>query len=620
MASEFKLIGSLLGGRYTPRQVIGKGGMGTVYIGENVNIGKRIAIKVLNPELIISKEYLGRFEREARAATEIGHPHIVDIYDFGWTEEGVPFIIMEALDGEGLEKIIAREGALHPVRAVDIAGQILHALQATHDIGIVHRDLKPENIFLCKRKNLSWRADQQAEQRDFVKVLDFGISRFVKHDNRGPDLTQTGAIFGTPGFMSPEQAKGRKSTDHRADIYAVGVLLYNMFSGKTPFTGDSVVEILAQVIKGDCPRLGELCPMLPAGLVEIVYRSMALQPEDRFQSASECMEALKPFSALDPADSFVVNVPSKETAEPDSPPEPSPHPPPSSPDKEEVETTMPQFPEAGSAGEGMDAEEATDEEPEDDRISEPPEGEHEPPDLTKTPSTFVLTAKHMMRTRRRAVLMVTLPVVAILAISGFFIFQKEIFRALAPSRHSSTTTKSGSAAPPLPVHDPATMVEQEQEQDESSPTVQHPLVPLSITGSPEGALLLLDDEPLGKLPYEGQLVADGQEHELHAVLAGYHQFSTTIVPKPDDEDLSIELDMQKVEDEDDAEGEESTSSPRKKKKKKKKKHKETYETSTWATSITPEPSPPPKKEEKAEKTEKAASAEKKGKIIRDAPF
>ena len=206
MSSKKSLVGTVLDGRYRVDRVVGKGGMGTVYEGENVNIGKRVAVKVLLPELIRSEEYVTRFQREARAAAEIGHAHIVDVFDFGHTPDEIPYIIMEYLDGEGLDRTLEQEEMIGPERAVDIAGQVLHALSSAHEAGIVHRDLKPENIFLCSKHDLHWQGESGNRRRDFVKVLDFGISLFRKLSVEESKITQTGVIFGTPYYMSPEQA------------------------------------------------------------------------------------------------------------------------------------------------------------------------------------------------------------------------------------------------------------------------------------------------------------------------------------------------------------------------------------------------------------------------------
>ncbi len=634
MGNDSNILGTLLGGRYRATSIIGKGGMGTVYLGENVNIGKRVAIKVLNSELLVSKEYMQRFQREARAAAEIGHPHIVDIYDFGWSQDGVPFIVMEALDGEGLDRVLARTGPLEPFRSVDVAGQVLHALQATHDIGIVHRDLKPENVYLCKRQNLSWRGDTGSTGRDYVKVLDFGISRFVKHTGTEQNLTQTGAIFGTPSFMAPEQAKGKKSTDHRADIYAVGALLYNMLSGHAPFRGDSIVEILAEVIKGNCPRLGELRPMLPAGLVEVVYRAMSLDPESRYQTATEFMGALRPFSNLDPSDSFVSHEPVQMASPAAAKPAqqlPKPRPAPAVAestmrqftnaraeedefaDEESAESLLHQFTETRSEEEPRPPAVTTTQEP---VFSEPPI------DLTRTPSTFVLTAQNIMSSRRRTAIIVAVPAVLLLFIGGFFLVRSWQERAASDAPPAIAGTSAGSA----PVA--------KAPADEAAGQPRIPAIPapgpdttaISVKGLPGGASVLLDSKPIGVLPYEGTVLADGKEHELGVRMAGYTSHSELVVLSPGGETaINVHLDVEAAP----PSIEEIDSSATKKKKKKTKDG--TAPSGTWWA---PEPAPKdpgsakadatkkPQPEEKTatEEEQPASATKKKGGIIRDVPF
>ncbi|HTB59890.1 MAG TPA: serine/threonine-protein kinase, partial [Polyangia bacterium] len=208
--------GRVIDSRYRVIRKIGEGGMGTVYAGEHVEIGKDVAIKILHPAYSTQQDLVERFRREARAASRIGHPHIIDVTDFGETEDGCAYFVMEHLDGIDLADVLSHERRLAPERACKIATQICRALAAAHAAGVIHRDLKPENIFLVARDG----------QADFVKVLDFGIARSMGRARR---LTNPGVAMGTPEYMAPEQAEGG-AVDQRSDIYSVGALIYEMVS------------------------------------------------------------------------------------------------------------------------------------------------------------------------------------------------------------------------------------------------------------------------------------------------------------------------------------------------------------------------------------------------------
>ncbi|MCA9719203.1 MAG: serine/threonine protein kinase, partial [Myxococcales bacterium] len=207
------LVGQVLCDRYEILDKLGEGGMGTVYLAEHITIHKRCAIKVLSSEYANKQDLIDRFLQEARAASMISHENVVEITDFGTAPNGSVFFVMEWLDGEDLSSTVEREGALPWTRVKPIALQICRALGAAHDKGIIHRDMKPENCFRVKRST----------SNDFIKVLDFGIAKVTTDDGEGKGLTKTGMIFGTPEYMSPEQAQGIR-VDHRADIYAVGVI------------------------------------------------------------------------------------------------------------------------------------------------------------------------------------------------------------------------------------------------------------------------------------------------------------------------------------------------------------------------------------------------------------
>jgi serine/threonine-protein kinase len=284
------LIGRTIADRYRIVGLLGEGGMGAVYVADHLRIGRKVAIKRLHPELAADEKAVQRFQREARAAGATGHEHIVEILDLGYTEDGAPYLVMEYLRGLSLAQTLKKDGRLTAQRAARIVGQLLAALAAVHENGIVHRDLKPDNIFLTRQGN----------DTDWVKVLDFGISK-MKHEDDGLDLTRTGVMMGTPYYMSPEQARGTKSIDHRVDIYAAGVILHECLTGAVPYAGDNYHALLQQILKGDPPPPSSKVPGLPRELDDVVVRALAKEPERRFPSAMQMLDALVPFGAPRPS-------------------------------------------------------------------------------------------------------------------------------------------------------------------------------------------------------------------------------------------------------------------------------------------------------------------------------
>ena len=289
------LVGRVIADRYRVLDLIGEGGMGAVYEAEHIGVGRRVALKRLHPELAADEDAVKRFQREARTAARTGHEHIVDVLDIGFTDDGAPFLVMELLQGENLAQRLGREGTLPPDRIANIVGQVLRALDAVHRQRVVHRDLKPDNIFLTKR----------GAQREYVKVLDFGVAKMRAAELDESVLTHTGAIVGTPHYMSPEQARGAQDVDHRVDLYACGCILYEALSGELPFRGDNYHALLQAILGGTPTNLTVLIPTLPIGLTRVVHRAMARDPADRFSDARELLEALVPFGALPPRPSEV---------------------------------------------------------------------------------------------------------------------------------------------------------------------------------------------------------------------------------------------------------------------------------------------------------------------------
>jgi serine/threonine protein kinase len=260
--------GRTIEGRYKILRVLGEGGMGTVYAGEHVEIGKGVAVKILHPQYSRQQDLVERFRREARAASRIGHPHIIDVTDFGTTEDGCAYFVMEHLDGIDLADVLSHERRLEPARAAQITIQICKALEAAHAAGVIHRDLKPENIFLVAREG----------RADFVKVLDFGIARNVEQDSSR--LTNPGIAMGTPEYMAPEQAMGGLA-DRRSDIYSVGALLYEMVTGQPPHGEGSDASPINKQKPARSPR--ELRPELPEELEVVILRALEADPAKRQQ-------------------------------------------------------------------------------------------------------------------------------------------------------------------------------------------------------------------------------------------------------------------------------------------------------------------------------------------------
>ncbi|MBW2730762.1 MAG: serine/threonine protein kinase [Deltaproteobacteria bacterium] len=284
------LEGKRLADRYSIVELIGRGGMGNVYLARHDLLEKTVAIKVLREELATSKEALSRFHREAVAAANIGDPHIVEVTDYGFTADGDAFLVMERLEGQDLRHLLRSEGALPAGRAVAIARQVLRALRAAHERGIVHRDLKAENIFLCQR-----------EGADFVKLLDFGISK-LRRAPEGDDgsLTATGMVLGTPQYISPEQAHGEPDIDQRADIYAMGVILYEMLTGQLPFSGESAFAVMMKHVQEEPEPIHLRRPDLEVSeaLEQVALKAMNKVRDDRYATAQMMLDALPPTMAL----------------------------------------------------------------------------------------------------------------------------------------------------------------------------------------------------------------------------------------------------------------------------------------------------------------------------------
>jgi serine/threonine-protein kinase len=284
------LAGTVLEGAYRLVRLKGEGGMGAVYEAIQLRLNKRVAVKLMARELASNQEALARFHREAEITSQLGHPHLVNVIDFGTAESGEPYLVMEYLEGEDLEHRLPKAGSLTIEAVVIITKQVASALGAAHAKDVVHRDLKPANIFLM----------QVPGEPEFVKVLDFGISKVKAARAK---LTRATAVIGTPNYMSPEQAAGRvDETDHRADQWALACIVWEMLAGRTPFLADDVSPLFYQITNLPPEPLSKYVPDVPGEVEAVLLRALSKKPADRYPSIRDFSRAFEEAALGRPAD------------------------------------------------------------------------------------------------------------------------------------------------------------------------------------------------------------------------------------------------------------------------------------------------------------------------------
>src|SRR5262252_3957165 len=293
------LLGQTLAGKYRIESLIKRGGMGAVYRGKHVLMDKTVAIKVLKPSLAGDDAVVARFSREAKAASRISHPHAVSVTDFGESENGVVFLVMEYLDGQTLKEVIKSDGPMTLARTTEIIRQVAGALDAAHEQGVIHRDLKSDNIMLSKTNGGEW-----------AKVLDFGIAKIQQPEGgRDIDITAANLVIGTPQYMSPEQCSQSGPIDARSDVYSLGIIVYEMLAGRVPFTGESPTVIMMKQVQDEPPVITEARPDVPVAVAQIISRALAKTPADRFQSAGALSQALADVAAVSEEAAVLAGAP-----------------------------------------------------------------------------------------------------------------------------------------------------------------------------------------------------------------------------------------------------------------------------------------------------------------------
>jgi serine/threonine-protein kinase len=278
--------GAMVAGKYRLDALIGEGGMGSVWSATHIGLGQAVAIKFISRDFVKSEEALRRFDAEAKAAAQLRSRHVVQVFDTGTLDDGTPYIAMELLSGESLQGRIHRGGPVQLAEAVDILAQACKGLGRAHAAGIIHRDIKPDNIFLAQSND---------DDHALVKILDFGVAKMGGNANEqgSQGATRTGAVLGTPLYMSPEQARGLKTIDQRTDLYSLGLVAYTMFTGNLAFSSESFGDLLLQICTAPLPSLAAGAPWLPPGVELWFQKACAREATDRYASAQEFIDGLR---------------------------------------------------------------------------------------------------------------------------------------------------------------------------------------------------------------------------------------------------------------------------------------------------------------------------------------
>lgn len=285
--AEIVRQGDLVDDKYLVEGLIGEGGMAIVVAARHMQLDRRVALKILKPAAVASSEVVVRFLREARSAARLSTEHVARVLDVGTLSSGLPYLVMEYLRGADLGMVLRQRGSVSPGEAVDLLMQACEAIAEAHAYGIVHRDLKPDNLFLTRR----------ADGTPIVKVLDFGVAKAQTRDGGAPQpgVTQPSVTFGSPAYMSPEQVRSARDVDVRTDIWSLGVILYELVSGRQPFGADTSAETCAMVLRDKAPPLVDHVSNLPPGFAALVHRCLEKDPNKRYQTIAEFAEAAAPF-------------------------------------------------------------------------------------------------------------------------------------------------------------------------------------------------------------------------------------------------------------------------------------------------------------------------------------
>lgn len=462
------MIGQVLSGLYKVESRIGQGGMGTVYMALHIHLDKPFAVKVLGEQIASNRAAMHRLLQEARTASSIDHDNIVDVINFDTTEDGRVFLVMELLEGVSLADLVEK-GPMRLDRAIPIARQVCHALEAAHARGIVHRDLKPENVFICRKHDA-----------DFVKVLDFGISKVRTAEAEAVRVTKTGQLLGTPLYMSPEQARGETDVDHRADVYALGVMLFEMLTGRPPFEGSNYFQLLWKHGNEPPPSALSFQPDLPPALDAVLMRALAKTPDARFQSMQAFEEALLAATPGLETPARLVSMPPLR---------------PSAPTPSEARAT----PVA---------------------LAQPAPAQPAPAEPGAVQPTAAPSAPS-----RQLLALGGLAVAALLGALGYVVLR-------APAETPVATAAAPSIMPsdvPAPVAPPDPPIPAEPEPVPEGAALPN-LVDVRFASSPSGAAVVVGDTELGRTPLTHPLEA-GSPVEVHFRLSGYAPERVLVTPR-----------------------------------------------------------------------------------------